>query len=246
MDWVLIRGLGRHSKHWGEFPSLLEKELNCNTIALNLPGAGNEYQTTPTSIQKITDLVREKWLQKKSPNTKYSIMAISLGGMVAMDWSARYPDDFENIITINSSTKTGTSFLERIQPEAIKVISKLFFTDDMRKREESVLRLTVNTAIINDELIDKWALIATSMNLNRTNFLKQLIAATKFRLPEKINSSYYVFAAENDRLANVECSRVLAKNFNAKLFIHPTAGHDIPTDDPHWVIENIKGILEQK
>jgi homoserine acetyltransferase len=243
MDWILIRGLGRHSDHWGEFPSLLEKELKCSTISLNLPGVSDDYHTTPTSIKEITDLVRAKWLKQKTPGTKYSIMAISLGGMVAIDWAARYPMDFENLITINSSAKTGTSFIERIQPEAIKTIAKLFFINDMREREASVLRLTVNTTIINDELIDKWALIAKSMKLKRVNFIKQLIAAASFNLPEKIKIPYFVFASENDRLANVKCSRVLAKHFNSELSIHPTAGHDIPTDDPNWVIENIKKVI---
>jgi pimeloyl-ACP methyl ester carboxylesterase len=240
MDWILIRGLGRHADHWGNFPAILEKELNCQTFSLNLPGMGNEYDKSPTSIKEITDLVRNRWLKSRDPQKEYSIMAISLGGMVAMDWSARYPQDFKSLITINSSSRTGTTLFERLQPEAMKTISKLIFKTSPRDREEAILRLTVNTALMDDKLINKWGEIGKAMNLNRICFMKQLIAASTFSLPKKIDIPFTVLASEKDRLANVKCSRVLAKHFGASLEIHPTAGHDIPTDDPNWVLSYVK------
>ena len=46
-------------------------------------------------------------------------------------------------------------------------------------------------------------------------------------------------AGTTDRLVDVECSRALARRFVAPLVEHPTAGHDLTSDEPGWVAEQV-------
>ena len=45
-----------------------------------------------------------------------------------------------------------------------------------------------------------------------------------------------VLASNGDRLCSPIASRRLAARLGAPLHVHPTAGHDLPLDDPDWVI----------
>ena len=58
--WVLLRGLTRESRHWGEFPARLQSRFaNSNVVALDLPGNGRlNAQRSPASIEAMADVYR--------------------------------------------------------------------------------------------------------------------------------------------------------------------------------------------
>lgn len=238
----MLRGLGRHSDHWGDFADLMKNEFN-EILCINLPGIAAHEKNIPINISDIVDQIRGKFLKKKTSDD-WGILAISLGGMVALDWVYRYPEDFKHIITINSSTRSLSKFYERMQPGAIAVIAKAVFEKDVKKREKAILELTCDMKTITEEDLDIAQKIADKMTIDKKTFAKQLIAATKFKTPEKLNIPYTVIVGEKDRLAHPNCSRALAKHFNAKLVSHKDAGHDLGTDDPEWLLGQVKSIAD--
>lgn len=242
MRWVMLRGLGRHSDHWGEFADLMQNEFP-EVLCLNLPGISAHDTDIPITISDIVDKIRGDYLKQKSSDD-WGIIAISLGGMVALDWVSRYPQDFKHIITINSSTRSLSKFYKRMQPNAILTIAKAVFEKDIRKRERAVLELTCDMKKITDADLDRAEAIDAKMTIDRKIFAKQLIAATKFKTPEKLEIPYTVIVGEKDRLAHPDCSRALAKHFGAPLISHPQAGHDLGTDDPHWLLAEVKKISD--
>ena len=64
---------------------------------LNLPGAGDRNnELSPLSVGEITDLVRDEFkLLCEREGGSWSVMGVSLGGMVTLDWCHRFPDDFQ-------------------------------------------------------------------------------------------------------------------------------------------------------
>jgi hypothetical protein len=54
-----------------------------------------------------------------------------------------------------------------------------------------------------------------------------------------------VLASRADRLVDGSCSRALAYRVpGARLAEHDSAGHDLPLDDPEWVVAQIRGWAE--
>ena len=240
MNWILLRGLGRHSLFWNDFPLRLEKELKetDKVLCLDLPGLNGE-KTKFKSISDITDQMREKWLSQKGDGA-WSIAAISLGGMVAMNWASRYPEDFNHLITINSSDAKLSPVYERLTPRAAKYLLKILKEPSLRNKEKYVLEATSNLIEINETLLDQYEAIAHKSKINLKILIKQLWAAFNFKSPDQIKTSYTVLTSRGDKFVSYRCSQKLAKRYGASIYIHDTAGHDLPLDDPNWVIQRMK------
>ena len=104
MNWLLLRGLGRDSRHWGNFPSILESHLtDSKTFVLDLPGFGTErHRISPLTVKRICDDTRSRWNEiKRQHSGLWNLLSISFGGMVTMDWLNRFPSDFQNAVIIN-------------------------------------------------------------------------------------------------------------------------------------------------
>lgn len=241
-NWVLLRGLGRDKRHWYTFKDKIENTFSGNQILpLNLPGIESS-ENIPTNIQAMTDEVREKWLQEKESEGPWNILAISLGGMIAIDWCHRYPEDFKHLVTINTSSKTTSPTFDRITLPAISAVAKSLFIKDTREREKKVLEITTNDTEITEEMLDFWEEVAADMKLNRLSFAKQLYAASKFKLPEKLPIPFTVLASKADRFCKYTCSEKIAQRYNAPLHLHESGGHDLSTDAGEWIIEHLKNI----
>ncbi|ATH08416.1 hypothetical protein BIY24_10785 [Halobacteriovorax marinus] len=240
VNWVLLRGLAREKGHWASFDKKMQSAFNGDVLCLDLPGAGdNLNEQVPLSIDEMTDFIRENWLQQRG-DKKWSLLAISLGGMIALNWSSRYPEDFQQLVTINTSSKKFSGVFERISPLAIRTLLSTLFINDAHKRESLILSLITNHENVDKQIAKDWAQLAKTRHIKIISFLRQLFAASKFRLPDQIVIPYLALAAQKDRFTNSECSRKIASHFGAKLELHPSAGHDLPIDDGDWIIEKIK------
>jgi pimeloyl-ACP methyl ester carboxylesterase len=99
-----------------------------------------------------------------------------------------------------------------------------------------VLRLTSANPQAHEHLVDEWARYSEERPVARRNVLRQIAAAARFRAPLRPPAApVLVLASRNDRLVKTCCSVRLASAWNASIAIHPTAGHDLPLDEPAWV-----------
>jgi pimeloyl-[acyl-carrier protein] methyl ester esterase len=84
--WILLRGLVREARHWEGFPARLAEALGEPARALDLPGNGELWrEASPVSIDAMVESLREQLQAQESPGP-YRVLAISLGGMVALGW----------------------------------------------------------------------------------------------------------------------------------------------------------------
>lgn len=243
LNWVLIRGLSRETRHWSTFPAKLQEVYPKSIIkVIELPGVGTKHlETSPSTIENFAKALRKDFLDLKSAHPgEWGLISVSLGGMIGLKWVELYPGDFDRLVTINSSGGNLSHPLERMSPKAIKKILQLFFKNDLKERERVILELTTRMTEITDALVEKWASFGAEYPLKRTVFLKQVYAASKFEVPKVIPIPYLIILGEGDQLTNPKCSKLLAKHFSLPYRSHPRAGHDIPLDDPDWLVSEIQ------
>lgn len=174
----------------------------------------------------------------------YRLLAISLGAMVAVDWSSRYPEEIAANVLINTSMRPFSPFFQRLRPANYGALLKLAFSDVTSVAwERTVLRLTSDMAI--DEILPYWTSIRMECPVSHANALRQLLAAAGFRAPEtQPPAPTLVLASEQDHLVLVDCSKTLAKRWQCELRIHSSAGHDLTLDDGPWVAAQVRTWLQ--
>lgn len=244
VHWVLIRGLGREHAHWGDFPKVFKEALPfAHLYHLDLPGAGDRFQDTcPLSISAIVEDLRNHFLKTYPHVRKVNLLAISLGGMVALDWKCRFPNEVQNVYVINTSLSSLSPFYRRLQWTSYPSFFKNLLASDLVNREKGILSLVSNNFSRHEELSKEWAEVAKLRPVSWKNFLRQLYAASQFHIDLKcLNSEdIKVMVALGDRLVNPSCSESLANSLSCQIYKHPWGGHDLCVDDPQWICDVIK------
>jgi pimeloyl-ACP methyl ester carboxylesterase len=240
-QWLLLRGLGRESAHWDDFPRLLARALPGVTMRLlDLPGSGRYWdRASPWSIGAMTEALRAE--MDVAPNARRCyIVAMSLGGMVAVDWLSRYPQELSGAVLINSSLNGLCPFWERLRPGAWPALLRIAMTPCVRVREARIFRLTTRLAVLTDALLAGRVAIQRQRPFTRSNLLRQIVAAGRYKhsgSPPQV--PLLVLNSADDRMVHPNCSQRLAQAWQVPLKTHPTANHDLPLDDPYWTITAI-------
>ena len=101
---VLLRGLTRESRHWGDFATLMRAQSSTLEVAaLDLPGNGRlNAQASPASVAAMVAAYRTE-LHRRGLPPPYHLLAMSLGAMVALAWAAEHPGELQGCILINTS-----------------------------------------------------------------------------------------------------------------------------------------------
>lgn len=242
MTWVLLRGLTREHRHWGDFTQVLQSAIpQAKLITPDLPGSGIHHrQTCPGSIRDILEFIRVD-IEIQQFDKPVHILGLSLGAMVGIEWLRQYPQECAAAVLMNTSLKGLNPFYHRLRPSNyLKVINGLFVTNDIRKRENIVFDLTCNLDQHRDKTIDDWVSYASDHPVSKLNALRQLLAATRYRIPgEKPVPPILLLNGLGDRLVNPRCSQSLAQHWSLTLKSHPTAGHDLTQDDAVWVCKEM-------
>lgn len=241
--WVLLRGLMRDSRHWGDFASQFRSQISADEpCLLDLPGNGLSYQeSSPASVAAMADWVRAELLRQglKPP---YRVFAMSLGAMVTVDWASRYPQEVEICVLVNTSLKPISPFYHRLQPAAWPLLLRMALCNpDPRVAEAAVLQLTSRHLEQTRPVLEQWVAWRRSHPVSRRNALRQLLAAARYAAPNQPpQTRILLLTSAQDRLVNSLCSQALANVWHCSSAVHPTAGHDLPLDDGAWVVTQIK------
>lgn len=245
--WLLLRGLVREQRHWGGFPDVLQTYLPDDKIVLHdFPGNGHRYnENSKTSIVDMVEDVRA-FLKNRSITQPVYIIALSLGGMVAVEWMDNYPDECAGAILISTSLRGLNPFYQRLLPSNYPVIFKSLLSPGSLRQHESANLKLVSNIVANDitrrdSIINHWVDYAKQYPVSGINGVRQLLAAISFHVPKhQPDVPILVLRSLADHLVDPRCSLSLAKHWALPIETHKTAGHDIPLDDSRWVCENIR------
>ena len=237
--WVLLRGLTRESRHWGDFPLLLRSELGRpEVVMLDLPGNGLLHgEPSRARVEEMAAFCRAQ-LMRRAVDPPYHVLGLSLGAMVAVAWAAGHPGEIAGAVLVNTSLRPYCGAMQRLRPGAWPALLRLALLDGSpRMREETVLRLTAARPPADREaLLRDWIAWRRECPVTRANALRQLWAASRYRAPARAPlERLLLLASRGDRRVDPECSRRLAGAWQVELREHPDAGHDLPLDDGGWV-----------
>lgn len=241
--WVLLRGLIREARHWDGLTEQLAQALQEPARALDLPGNGVHWrETSPSSIDGMVDALRRQ-LANSGSRGPHRVLAISLGGMVALRWAQRFPDEVECLVMINSSLRGIAPFYQRLRPRQYpRLLSALLRSLNHEQRERLILRMTTRLQSDLPRLAQRHARWQREAPVSKANMLRQLLAAAKgFSPPQELPGlPTLLLASRSDEMVSWRCSQAMAERWGWPLELHPKAGHDLPLDDPNWVVERIR------
>ncbi len=253
--WILLRGLMREQRHWGDFPAQLARALaDAQIVTPDLPGNGVRHaQRSPTRVAGMVESCRQD-LQARGLRPPYALLALSLGGMVAVEWASRYPQEIERCVLINTSMRPYSRFYERLRWQNYPAVLAQLARGGIERQERLILQLTSNGARADaaasanrGPLLAQWIAYQRQYPVTRPNVLRQLSSAARYRAPAvRPAVPLLILTSAGDRLVDHRCSQRLAAAWNTALAVHPHAGHDLPLDDGPWIIEQVSNWLAQK
>lgn len=244
-DWILLRGLTREARHWGELPVALRRSGalrdDDRLTMLDLPGNGNHAgRRSPATVAGIVSHLRtDAALAGLRP--PYGLLAMSLGGMVATAWAQQHADEVERLVLINTSMRPFGALHQRMRPGAWPAVLGLMRSwHDGPRCEALIHRLTCASTDARETDLARWAAIRADAPVSRGNALRQLLAAARFRAgTERPRCATLLLSSAADRLVSPACSARLAAAWSVPHRVHPWAGHDLPHDDPQWVAHEV-------
>lgn len=240
--WVLLRGLTRESRHWGEFPAMLERQLGAaQVVTLDLPGNGVlNAHASPMRVADMAESCRVALLDR-GLLPPYNLLAMSLGAMAAVAWAHKHPDELQGCVLINTSLRTFSPWYQRLRPRNYAAVLGMALSRDPAANERAVLEITTrHPSVERATLLAQWAGWRREHPVSRANALRQLWAAARFRTSRAApRVPLLVLVSAADGLVDPRCSQRLAQAWGAELRTHPTAGHDLPLDDGAWVAREV-------
>ncbi|MDK9702703.1 MAG: alpha/beta hydrolase [Sulfuritalea sp.] len=240
--WILLRGLTREARHWGDFPQRLGEAFpGTPVICLDLPGNGKlNGMRSPHSVEAMADYCHAEVAQLGSV-APCRVLAMSLGAMVAVAWAQRHPDDVAAAVLIGTSLRPFSPFHRRLRPANYPRLLRLFGAKASdREIETAILELTTRLQQDPAAVIEQWLHWRRQNPVSRRNALLQLLAAARYRAPRRPPlERMLLLAGAGDALVDPCCSQALATCWDLPLAVHPVAGHDLPLDDGIWVLGEI-------
>lgn len=239
--WILLRGLARQAEHWGVFKDQFQSCFEGDEILTpDLPGIGAASdESAPTSMEEIMESIRSRVFRRSSG--PFHIFAASLGGMATMAWLDKYPNEVAAAFIMNSSSDLSP-FYHRLRWEIWGEFLSVLQSRDARAGEKRVLELLSNHEDNRMQFLPLWESIRRTNKISPKLPLRQLLAARSFRAPNPspaFQRAQFIVSL-GDRLVEPDCSKKLAKHFGSKLVEHPWAGHDLPIDDPEWLLQRLE------
>jgi pimeloyl-ACP methyl ester carboxylesterase len=242
-NWILLRGLARESAHWGCFVPLLQSTFpDARITTLDLPGTGRFYHgESPNDIKAIAQLVRGHGYELGLLQQPVTLLALSLGGMVAWEWLHNSPEECCGAALVSVSFAGLNPFYERLRWQSYGDFFPLLMERNHDKRELAIAQLVNNNRALDAQIACAWAQIQKQRPISLRTMFNQLLAAATYQ-PNlaKPSQPILLLNAKGDRLVAPSCSENIQKKWDLELRTHPWAGHDLTVDDGAWVALQLK------
>jgi len=241
---LLVRGLSRSSRYWGELRERLAKSFHL-LVTDNRGSGRSDAPWPPYSTKRMAD-DHAAVLDAAGVTGRVHVFGISLGGMIAQHIALRHPSRVDRLIL--GCTTPGGEHAVRIGRKAVFALLRASMGPVARSmRRVAPLLLSAETLRERPEVVEQWIAIALGERRRRAGFLGQFLAAGRHdawrRLPF-MTAPTLVVTGDADRLIPPENSRLLAERIpGAKLRVIAGAGHDFPSDKPEETAEIVREFL---
>ncbi|CAM5794500.1 alpha/beta fold hydrolase [Rhizobacter fulvus] len=235
--WVLLRGWTRDARHWLDVGDrLAAASPAARVLAIDLPGTGQvQALRSPWTVRAMAQHVRGA-LRAAGAEPPYALLAVSMGGMVATAWANEWPDEIDAAVLVNTSMRPFSPAWQRLRPSAYGRLMRALVSG-AAATEHLILQLTSRLRADDAALLRRWTAQRIARPVRPTDALAQLVAAASFSAPRR-NPFRHVLLLTSacDELVDTRCTLALARAWQCEVRSHPHAGHDLPLDDPQWVV----------
>ena len=242
--WFLLRGLTREAGHWGRFvPDLRAALPDANIHTIDLPGAGAHHRVAwPETVHAAMEHVRAdaERIAPRAQRGRTFVFALSLGGMITIEWAARYPRELTGVVIGGTSSGRLSPFYQRARPGAWWRMIAAGVGPPGARRERGILAMVSTRRDLHQETSISWAEIARLRPMSRAATTGQLLAAIRWRAPATApRVPMLLLVGDGDRMVHPDCSRQLAARWRVPLAVHASAGHELTLDAGDWVVEQL-------
>ncbi len=240
--WIILRGLTRETAHWGSFPQYLGHVLpDARIIALDLPGNGTLHQQrSPLNIAALVEFCRFE-MARLGLAPPYHLLAMSMGAMVAAQWACEVPQEVAAAVLINTSFRPFNPVYQRLRPANWGTLLRLALLPlSPENIERSVMHMTSQRGATHADELATWIHVRRQRPVQASNALRQLLCAARFiarHQPPEV--PVLLLGSRLDQLVDVQCTLRIAQHWGCSMALHTSAGHDLPLDDPQWVVQQV-------
>jgi len=219
--WVLIGPSAKGCAQWGPAPLALLAELRrvqpaARLFTMDLPGAGvHRTAGSPSKVEALAPVLRQR-LQDSghwSPGQGLGLIGHSLGGLVAIEWARRAPQEVSALVLLSPAMRPFTR-LVRATPLVLwaKAAAHALGRDVAPAGGRAPLAAAVSHGLA------RWRYAAS-----RRRPIAQVL----------------LLAGERDTWRDWRVAQRISRAWGAALRLHPRAGHDLLTDDAPWVARSV-------
>lgn len=240
-NWLLLRGLARGVGHWGSFSQKIQQRFPQDRFEfIDLPGNGSRHlEVSPLKVADYVKDLRSKcvYVQKKEV---FNVLSVSLGSMITVEWMREYPHEIKKAYLVCTSSSGFSPFYQRLLPpnipRGLRLIGK---ENDEVAWEKVVLSMVTNSHERREAEILAMMEYTKKYPMNPQNVIRQIMAASQYRFPQQSPGDIHLIGSHGDRLVSPKCTLKIAEKWGLKASMHPWAGHDLPVDDPQWLLEQL-------
>lgn len=231
---IMIRGLGRWSEHWVGF----DKRLAEHWKVITFDSRGLGRTTTPLlPWNTMTDLAADIALILRTERIDSAhVVGTSLGGMIALEFAAKFPQMAKSVTAINSSV--GRSGHRRLSWGASHALMRAAKTGDKMYPELArVLLATSAPQELVQMLAKDWQEVDKKYSLPIAIVTQQLLVAMRWRhitrVAQALQCPVQIVSADEDQFVPRGNSLFLANRIPGALFTKiPNSGHETHVDQP--------------
>ncbi|MBC7530431.1 MAG: alpha/beta fold hydrolase [Oligoflexus sp.] len=184
---LMLRGLGRSSRYWLGFDSLMAHYFQVVTIDQRGLGRSTQPMEWSDSIDTLADDCLAVMDQLNIEN--FHMFGLSLGGMIGTSIASMAPDRVLSLVVGASSSADYKAF--RLNPKAL---ARLLFALRAGRFQDALLETVVPAMIMRSrgpELQASWQKILDQEGFPLLTVLKQIRASMSHRIKGRLDSSQY-------------------------------------------------------
>ena len=231
---VFLHGLLVSSEVWA--PQMERLAPIHRVLAIDWPGHGVSPPNSPiTSIDDLVDAVAS--FMDELGVRRGAFVGLSLGGIVALALSSRFPDRVESLALLSTPRAPETEIQRARHLETLKAASRIGQTAVLRGIAHRLFGAT--TRRTRPELVSAWLERATRLDLDSVRSLSEAaLGRPEAPLLAEGAPRTLVVHGDEDALVSRADSEALAESLgNATFVTIPESGHLIPLERPDALAE---------
>jgi len=189
----------------------------------------------------MTATVRQHAINQGLLKEPVTLLALSLGGMVAWEWLLTHPKEVEGAVLVNTSFANLSPFYQRLRWQSYGHFARILLQTHVHRRELAILQLVCNGRELDESRTAEWLQIQTQRPVSLKNSFRQIFAAANYKPgADRPKQPILLLNSRGDRLVAPACTEAIQKKWRLELFTHPWAGHDLSLDDGVWLAQRLK------